>query len=116
MSTDTVNEKRLGRKPILTPQQKQLVLNFIHEFRHLRRKSPTYNEIARGIGYSNSSDGTVHTLIKQLIAEGWLENSPRESRSIFPLRPETDTYAEITDLKLKKIAKQQKGLKILRRL
>lgn len=116
MSTDTANTKRLGRKSILTPQRKQLILNFIHEFRRLRRKSPTYAEIAKGIGFKQGTDGTVHTLVQALIAEGWLENSPSESRSIFPLRPETDVYAEINDPDLKRVAKTQVGLKILRRL
>ncbi len=116
MVANTPIKKRPGRKQIITPQRKQLILNFIHEFRRLRRKSPTYVEIAKGIDYADKTEGTVYTMVEGLIEEGWLEKVPPGARSLFPTRPETDVYCEITDPELQRVAKLQKGLKIMRRL
>lgn len=112
----TETKKRRGRVPVMTPQRKQLVWFFINEFRRVRGYSPTYEEIAKGIGYKHVSEGTAFTLVDSLVTEGWITNTKKISRSIMPVYPPEKVYAEITDPDLKKIAKKQKNLVILRRL
>lgn len=112
----TVPTVRKTKEKIITRQRYQLILNFIHEYRRVKRISPKYEEIAVGIGYSESAAGTVYTHIQNLIAEGWLEQIQPGARMIFPLKAESEVYAPITDPELKRIAKQQRNLRILRRL
>lgn len=108
---------RAVKQPIMTRQRKQLILNFIHEFRRVKQGiSPTFEQIAVGIGYGRNSEGTVFTHVQALIAEGWLEQVEPGARGIVPTRPVSDEYAPIVDPDLKKIAKKQRNLTILRRL
>lgn len=109
----TTQPAKRGRPPVLEPQRKQLILNFVHEYQALRHISPTYTEIAKGIGYSKTAGGSVFTLVEQLISEGWLRRVQPGSRTLLPTMPYTDVYHEITDVDLLKVAKRQKGLKIL---
>lgn len=115
MTLDTI-KKRAGRKPVMTPQRKQLVLTFIHEFRRVKQASPTHKEIAAGIGYNPNAAGTAYTLTAELVSEGWLRHAFEGSRSIMPVYPLESVYAEITDPELRLILKRQKNLRILRRL
>lgn len=115
MTIDTI-KKRAGRKPVMTPQRKQLVLSFIHEFRRVKQVSPTHKEIAIGIGYNANAAGTAYTLVDELVNEGWLRHAVEGSRSIMPVYPLEETYAPITDDECKLILKRQKNLRILRRL
>lgn len=110
---ETTKKKKIKNHP--SDQRKQLVLNFIHEYRRVRRnQSPTYKEIAVGIGYAESAAGTVYTLVDELIDEGWVERIGG-SRGLIPLREPTDVYCEITRRDLKAIGKRQHNLKILKR-
>lgn len=114
--TETPIKKRPGRKPVITQQRKQLILDFIIEFRRVRQISPSVAEITKGIGYSASSEGQVHTYVAQLIDEGWLHKAEgASSRSLIPTRP-NELYAKITDDNLKSIKRSQRNLHILRRL
>lgn len=115
MTIDTI-KKRAGRKPVMTPQRKQLVLSFIHEFRRVKQVSPTHKETAIGIGYNANAAGTAFTLVEELVSEGWLRHAVEGSRSIMPVYPPEKIYAEITDDECKLILKRQKNLRILRRL
>jgi len=110
--------KRHGKSPVITRQRKQLVLNFIHEYRRVNQGvNPTFAEIAKGIGYTETSEGTVHhTLVEPLIEEGWLYRIAPGARMIAPSKLATETYCPITDPDLKAIAKKQRNLRILRRL
>lgn len=108
--------KTRGKPSVITPQRKQLILNFIHEYRRVRKISPTVKDIAQGIGYLRESAGTVHSLINELIEEGWLERVQPGARTLFPTLPPDAEYAPITDPELKRIARQQRNLHILRRL
>ncbi len=117
MLVETMTDKKHGKELDITLQRRELVWRFIWEFRRVKRISPTFVEIAKGIGYSENSEGTVHkTLVEPLIAEGWLEKVQPGSRSILPLKKESDVYCVIKDPELKHIAKQQRNLRILRRL
>ena len=102
--------------PLLMMQRRQLVLNFIHEYRRIHEVSPRYDEITVGVGYSRTAGGTAFGLVKTLIDEGWLRRVAPGARMILPTRPATDIYCEITDPNLKLIAKKQRNLRILRRL
>lgn len=104
-----------GPTPVVGQQRKQLVLSFIHEYRRLREISPTYQEIALGIGYAQNAEGTAHTLVEELIAEGWLKRMGG-ARSIVPARKPEDQYAIIKDDNLKLVERRQHNLRILRRL
>jgi SOS-response transcriptional repressor LexA len=109
---------RARKQPLITRQRKQLILNFIHEYRRLNRISPNLNEIAKGIGYREDSQGTVHTLVEALVREGWLTRAVAggRARTLIPVYDAQQVYAQITTPELKQIEKQQRGLKILRRL
>lgn len=110
--TKTEPRKRPGRKPIITNQRKQLILDFIHEYRRRHEISPSIEEITEAIGYKNTSEGQVHTYVNQLIKEGWLKKAAKAvSRSLVPLKPHDAVYAKVTDEKLLPIRKR-----ILRRL
>lgn len=116
MTVETATKKRPGREPVITPQRKQLILDFIHEYRRKRKISPTYLEIAKGIGYADNAEGTAHTLVEELISEGWLERVQAGSRTILPVYDAEAVYSEVTDPALLQVQKRQRDLKILRRL
>jgi SOS-response transcriptional repressor LexA len=104
--------KRRGRKPVIEPQRKQLILNFIHEYRQIKSVSPNMQEIRRGVGYANA--GTVHKLVWQLIDEGWLRCvEPRQERTLVPIYPRDKVYCPIADVGLVAIFERQAGLAIL---
>lgn len=108
---------RTPKQPIMTRQRKQLIISFIHEFRRVKQGiSPTFEEIAVGIGYGRNSEGTVFTHVQALIAEGWLEQIVPGARGVVPTKGVEEVYAELEDDELKRIAKKQKNLRILRRL
>lgn len=111
---DTKSAKQTKPAP-MSRQRKQLILNFIHEYRTIKSISPTYEEIAVGIGYSATAEGTAYTLVNELVNEGWL-NRIGGARSLVPVYPVEEIYCEITDSNLKAVRKRQHKLKILRRL
>jgi SOS-response transcriptional repressor LexA len=115
MIAETTSPRKLKPSP-MTEQRKQLILNFFHEYRRVREISPTFLEVAIGIGYAVNAEGTAHTLVQELIEEGWLKRVQAGSRAILPTHPLDSQYAEIVDPELQRIAKQQKNLRILRRL
>lgn len=103
------------RKSTIYPQRRQLILSFIHEHIRVKKIPPTYADIAEGIGYSRSSAGMIHTLVEQLINEGWLMKvDSHSSRSLLPVYEADKVYCEITEPELKKIARRQHDLKILK--
>lgn len=114
---DSQTPKKRGPTTDLTFQRRQLALDFIHEYRRIKKGvSPTYAQIAVGVGFVSASEGTAcHTLIDPLIEAGWLERMGG-ARSIVPTRPPTDEYYPVTDPELKAIRKRQRNLAILRRL
>lgn len=103
-------KRKPGRKAVITPQRKQLILDFIHEFRRKKEISPTYEQIAVGIGYKGNSEGTIYTYINELIAEGWLKRVGGV-RSVVPTRKPEEQYANVKEPELKAIQRN-----ILRRL
>lgn len=106
----TKAKRKPGRKAIITPQRKQLILDYIHEFRRKKEISPTYEQIAVGIGYKSGSEGTIYTYINELIAEGWLKRVGGV-RSVVPTRKPDEIYALVKEPELKVIQRN-----ILRRL
>lgn len=95
-------------------QRKQLILSFIHEYRRVKGISPTYQDIATGIGYT--SEGTAYTLTEELVREGWLKRVAPGARTLVPVHDAATPYTTITDPGLKDIAKKQRNLRILRRM
>jgi len=70
------------------PATKQRILDFFRRYRGAFHTSPTYEEIAVGIGWDAGSKGSVHTLCMELVAEGWLTKLPKGvSRSLIPTEP-----------------------------
>lgn len=116
MTIQNANQKRTRGRSAKTPQNKQLVLNFIHEYRRINGISPKFDEIALGIGYSKNSGGAVFELVQELIQEGWLKQVVPGARSLVPTKLSTERYAEIKDPNLQSVAKRQRNLRILRRL
>lgn len=117
VTIDLNPEPRKPKNTPMTDQRYQLILNFIREYRRVKGFSPKYEEIAVGIGYAQSAAGTVFTHVQNLIAEGWLKQlQPGARMVVLTERAQGETYAEITDSDLKRIAKQQRNLRILRRL
>ena len=94
MTTKTPAKRGL---PFTTGRQTmQLILNFIWEYRAVYGNSPTYVEIAKGIGYASA--GSTYSLVNRLIAEGWLRHAlPNSSRSLMPVKPRKSEYCAITD-------------------
>lgn len=107
---------RKPKEKIMTPQRKQLILNLVHEYWRVHGYGPSYDDIAKGSGYAESAAGTAHTLAQELVTEGWLKNTPSVARSTRAVHPPETVYCKITDPDLKRIAKQQRNLRILRRL
>ena len=116
MVLETPMTKRRGHEAVKTPQRKQLILNFIWEYRRVKGYYPKFVEMAKGIGFSETSEGTVYTLAMQLVNEGWLTTVPGVARTTMPVHPANAEYCKITDADLKAVAKKQKNLRILRRL
>lgn len=105
------------KEKIMTPQRKQLILNLVDEYWRVHQYGPSFDDIAKGSGYAESAAGTAHTLVQELITEGWLIGTPKVARSIrLAPQPPAPVYCEISDPDLKRIAKQQRNLRILRRL
>lgn len=99
----------------MTDQHKQLLLNFMHEFYRVKGIYPTFEEMAMGIGWLSA--GTVHkSLVEPLIAEGWLKRVHPGARAIVPTREVAELYCAVVHPELKRVAKQQRNLRILRRL
>lgn len=98
-------------------EHKQLIISFIHEFRRVKQGiSPTFEQIRAGSGYGRNSGGTAFKRVQELIAEGWLEQVEPGARGIVPTKDVNEVYAEIVDPELKRIAKKQRNLIILRRM
>lgn len=116
MIAETAVKTKKPKELIMTRQRRQLALSFIWEYRRIHQVSPTYEEIALGVGYSITAAGTAFGLVEALIDEGWLRRVAPGARMILPAKDELDVYTEITDPELKRIAKQQRNLRILRRL
>ena len=116
MTIQTPTKPRGKREAILTPQRKQLILNFIHEYRRMHEISPTFLEIAKGIGYTETMEGTAYTYVMELVRDGWLRRAAPGARAILPVYPPDKIYCAIVDEDLKIVAHRQKNLRILRRL
>lgn len=103
-----------ARKITIAPQRKQLILNFIHEYIRVKGMSPTYQKIGEGIGFHGKSGGKVHTLVQELIAEGWLiKVDPNSARALQPVYPADKVYCALIEPTFKKVARLQHDLKIL---
>jgi repressor LexA len=63
----------------MTERQK-LVLDFIHTFVKMRGFSPSYSEIAQGLGMSSKSN--IHRLVHVLQERGLLQIKPYTVRSL----------------------------------
>ena len=111
-----VGSDNAPKDAIISRQRKQLLLNFIHEYYRVKGYYPKFVEMAKGIGFSETSEGTVYTLAMQLVDEGWLTSVPGVARTTIPAYPASAVYCEITRADLKLVAKKQKNLRILRRL
>lgn len=87
----------------ITNQRRQLLLDFIHQYRHIVGISPTELEMTLAIGYAPQSDGNIGVIKKPLIEEGWLyypvEGSRR--RAIMPCKESTEWYEPIVDSDLR---------------
>lgn len=65
----------------LTPKHDEC-LAWIGGYIHRRHRSPTYGEIARGLGVS---EGHAHKLVDRLHQSGRVHRMPRLSRTIVPV-------------------------------
>jgi repressor LexA len=63
----------------MTKRQKQL-LDFIMKFWEENGYSPSYEEMAEGLGIASKSN--VHRLVYSLVNRGFLKNHPNKSRSL----------------------------------
>lgn len=64
---------------VLTKKQRR-VMDYIGSFQELKGYSPSYEEIAEGLGYR--SKGTVHKHLKHLVEKGMITKQWNRSRSI----------------------------------
>ncbi|MCH7886734.1 MAG: transcriptional repressor LexA [Candidatus Marinimicrobia bacterium] len=64
---------------VLTKKQRR-VMDYIGSFQELNGYSPSYEEIAEGLGYR--SKGTVHKHLKHLVEKGMITKQWNRSRSI----------------------------------
>lgn len=64
---------------VLTKKQRR-VIDYIGSFQELNGYSPSYEEIAEGLGYR--SKGTVHKHLKHLVEKGMITKQWNRSRSI----------------------------------
>ena len=64
---------------VLTKKQRR-VMDYIASFQELNGYSPSYEEIAEGLGYR--SKGTVHKHLKHLVEKGMITKQWNRSRSI----------------------------------
>jgi SOS-response transcriptional repressor LexA len=58
------------------------VLRWIKEFWSTHQYSPSFREIAKGIGAKSTS--SVSSIVTKLIRDGWLENHPHGHRTVVP--------------------------------
>jgi len=75
----------------LTKKQRRMI-DYIGSFQELHGYSPSYEEIAEGLGYS--SKGTVHKHLKNLLDKGVITKEWNKSRSI-DIVPEYDDVKAI---------------------
>lgn len=78
------------RSPLndMTKIRKQQIIDFIRQYREANGSiSPTVREITVAIGYEPQSYGTVHTLIRSLIQEGWLDQPIKGARTLQLVEP-----------------------------
>ena len=68
----------------LTKKQRR-VMDYIGSFQELNGYSPSYEEIASGLGYR--SKGTVHKHLKHLVEKGMITKQWNKSRSIDIIPP-----------------------------
>jgi len=73
--------------------RKQQIIDFVKDFVFRKKYSPTYNEIAEGIGYSYESQGTIYPWVQELIAAGWLKHTHEGGRSLVAVdKPEGEYF------------------------
>ncbi len=63
----------------MTKRQKQ-VFDFILKFWEEHGYSPSYEDIAKGVGIASKSN--IHRLVYSLVNRGFLKNQPNKSRSL----------------------------------
>lgn len=67
-------------------QTKRDILDFIRSFRKEHGISPTYEEIAVGIGRSPEARSNIFSLVKNLIDEGYIKQAASGSRALVVTR------------------------------
>lgn len=72
----------MGKFPVKTAKNKQAIIEFTRWFRLAKGVGPTAREIARAIGLSENTYGTVSLYVRELIAEGFLERTDGMVRSL----------------------------------
>ena len=75
---------------VLTKKQRR-VMDYIGSFQELNGYSPSYEEIAEGLGYR--SKGTVHKHLKHLVEKGVITKQWNRSRSIEIVPEESEVKA-----------------------
>ena len=75
---------------VLTKKQRR-VMDYIGSFQELNGYSPSYEEIAEGLGYR--SKGTVHKHLKHLVEKGMITKQWNRSRSIEIVSEPSDVRA-----------------------
>ena len=75
---------------VLTKKQRR-VMDYIGSFQELNGYSPSYEEIAEGLGYR--SKGTVHKHLKHLVEKGMITKQWNRSRSIELVSEPSDVKA-----------------------
>lgn len=83
MRSNGAKRKTEGKKT----STKRRMLAFIRRFRAEHDGiSPTYQQIAVGIGWKAVSKGTVQTYVQEMVEEGLIRRGgPREARSLIPV-------------------------------
>lgn len=78
----TLTNSYHNRPKTKTNAKKQAILDIVRQWREKKQTAPTYRELATEIGYQAGSFGTVHKLVDELIAEGYLIHIHSGSRSL----------------------------------
>jgi repressor LexA len=76
----------------MTAQQKK-VYDFIIAFQKLRGITPSYSEIASGLGLKSKSN--IWRLVHELRSRGMIKLQPHMARSIRPLDPTVGQMAKL---------------------
>lgn len=79
------------------PNNRDLILDFVRDFRQQHQVSPSIREIGSGVGISSTSVVVHH--VNRLVAEGWLMRAVNggASRNLVPVETTADSRQQTAD-------------------